>query len=334
MRFPAIAWAARITVIETIYCNEANRRFRAPPLISAEAVYSADWGKDKTAELDLVQLSKWYADSEIVVERHEDGRLKSINTSTAGAGEPIFRAVAATLPLLGQGALSVPPVALQTTQTAGAAPTPEPKDPVCVALGNLGQKQAPATLVFVATAKPNLKPESEALEFEQTAGPSDKALLEAFKPSGKNPAVTGDCSKTESQRFLASPGGSTDLQLRLQDVITVELTVQAAKQPGLDIGPAKRTLVVPTTKRCVDVPIPRPPLFGKQGFQLALAPAGQILKLGYSSTSGVAAAMSGANALVASQSAETEAKQLKAEADLIAARERLLLCQADPAKCK
>jgi len=84
------------------------------------------------------------------------------------------------------------------------------------------------------------------------------------------------------------------------------------------------------------LPIPRPPLFGKQVFAATVQESGALSSVQYASTTGTGSALDTLGAAVSgvTGAAAAKAAQLRAESDLIEQQERLVRCRADPASCR
>jgi hypothetical protein len=75
-------------------------------------------------------------------------------------------------------------------------------------------------------------------------------------------------------------------------------------------------------------------LFGKQTFTVSLSEAGAVMSVGYGKNAGTASALNAIGAIVNTETAAAKAAELKAQADLIAQQQRLVLCQTKPDQCK
>jgi hypothetical protein len=85
------------------------------------------------------------------------------------------------------------------------------------------------------------------------------------------------------------------------------------------------------------LPIPKAVLFGKLQLSLALAESGALTTLQYSKQTAAPSMATGGqdvSARLAPETAAQKAADLKAESDIIAQQQRLVRCQADPAKCQ
>jgi hypothetical protein len=83
------------------------------------------------------------------------------------------------------------------------------------------------------------------------------------------------------------------------------------------------------------LPIPRAAMFGKQVFAASFDEAGSISQVQYAKDTGGAGVLNVLDA-AASQLNRTDTEQAaayKAEADVIAAQQRLVKCKAAPASC-
>ena len=84
------------------------------------------------------------------------------------------------------------------------------------------------------------------------------------------------------------------------------------------------------------VPIPKAAIFGKQEFAITIEESGVVSKIQYAKDTGAAQGLAVAGSLLdefEKDSASEKANAIKAEADLIAAQQRLIRCQTNPANC-
>lgn len=126
------------------------------------------------------------------------------------------------------------------------------------------------------------------------------------------------------------------------DSDTVPLTLQKIGSLGIQIvqtGSANEKMVysarvLTPRQETYTLPIPKAALFGKQNISLVLSDAGAVTSIGYGKTVGISGALNAMGTLANTQTAATEAADAKAQADLIAQQQRVMLCRTKPDQCK
>jgi hypothetical protein len=87
--------------------------------------------------------------------------------------------------------------------------------------------------------------------------------------------------------------------------------------------------------RCYEVPIPRAAVFGKQQLGASFHESGAMTMVQYVSSPGAGQVLNVLNSALglSKEIADKQAAELGAEANLIAAQQRLMRCKTDPSKC-
>ncbi|MBQ0933176.1 hypothetical protein [Ideonella alba] len=334
-----VRWATSVAVVHTITCSRDDQIVVIQRDAAFVPIYSADEPRDDF-RIDLKQLDRFFADSDISLAFTDDGRLKSVNQSTTGQGELVVKGAIS----LGASLLSgqnVGPTASLNQPTAGILLferdifKKQLKGPAPAAVCGLIRKStilAPDQLPQVSivhTASLN----SEAISAVPKASNDQEVLVEGLKSLGidLSSSVKGIFGTEELQPIanLKSSVGADEVPLTLQRMVSLLVSVEDSSGT---IGGSK--IAVPTSRTFV-LPIPKAALFGKQSFQLVLSDSGRIATLGYGKLTGVPAAMGAATATVNAQvnvdNAETAA--LKAASDLIAQQQRYNTCRLTPSAC-
>ena len=301
-----------VTVTQTISCNVAKTELIFINTPSIVTTYASD--RNDPILFDASPLKNVFADSELTFNWFDDGRLKSISQSATGEAEAIVKSAFTLLTALGVVGFVRPEVATI---------------PQCSNLPDLSAGKS-VTLVY------EISVDYRTVTFDQPITIPPKAgygsLFAQFQ--GANlPTMEYRASTPALDRAVAmqNPGDPTFVfMLKLRRTAQTSVSVLAAGSPI-----ASSSVVIPTTTE-LSVPIPMPPLFGKQVFGLTLNEAGSITSLTYNGTNGTAGALNAVNTAVSTLSPGDAAKAaaLKAQADFIAQSARLARCQASPATCQ
>ncbi|HUR41456.1 MAG TPA: hypothetical protein VM240_09855 [Verrucomicrobiae bacterium] len=310
LNYYGVKWNAMATVTQTVGCNADKTRLIAIPAVSVATTYSSDLSKPR--QIDIKKLDGLFSDADFAMTLTEDGRLKTINQSSTGQGEAIVKSAVGLLAVAG-----IPKhLALDTKPLAE-----------CDLIEKWGGGKAPVTLLYKANIdEAKLGQPGQPID----AAPESKPLYDLLK--AKLPKITMDVGRSSevASRPVYSSASSNVVLLELQKTGLVDITVQQDSAP---IGGAR--LIIPTSG-IYNVPIPKAALFGKQGFTLALSDAGVVTSIGYVKTAGTAGALNALASIAGMETSTAAAKaaELKAQADLIAQQQRLVLCETKPADCK
>jgi hypothetical protein len=137
----------------------------------------------------------------------------------------------------------------------------------------------------------------------------------------------------------ASPDAGDYVKLTLQQPATISLKISARQTCAAKDGARliwSGDVILAHMGQTFTLPIPKAALFGKSAFAIALGESGAITTLQYAKETGVAQVLNVAGAAVPSLQGPTAAQRaadIKAEADLIAAQERLVRCLANRVAC-
>jgi hypothetical protein len=310
LQYHPATWSSSAAITQTVGCNADKTWLFAQHTPSLTTTYSSDLGVTKS--ISLKDLRGPFADADFKIGYTEDGRIKSVNVESTGQGEAIVKSAISLASALGAFAvaLDVP------TQTIAA----------CNVIEKFGDKKT-LTLSYKATVVRHKlatsialdpAPESEGL---YNLMRSDLPKLEV-RVGGSTPINSGPVYPD------SNPDRSNVVTIEVQKMglVTMEFLAQ-----GKPIGTSR--VVVPLEEYS-KVPIPKAPVFGKQTFVLGLYDSGAVSNLGYAQTTGIAAVLNAAGALAAQDTSSAKAADLKAQADVIAQQQRLVLCTTKPAECK
>jgi hypothetical protein len=309
--YPARA-ESTITVTQTIACDKDKSFVLLAHAVAIDTVYASDYAHPQ--QLRLAAIGGAFATNELAFKFSDDGRLKSINASTAGQGEAVVKALS-----------SLTALALARFEARADAPGPSP----CLAIARWGGDK-PLTLVYTrrlahadedGDALLTVPPDPDSLRLYQQL----QALAIGL------PVLTLRTTVTPVRPAAIDSAVSGEERLALKGTASVRLALFAN---GVPVGGAEVT--VPHAPFYA-LPLPRSGLFGKQSLSLTLSDAGAVTSLSYGGDGGgaglVNAASVAAQAMAPPSTAE-QASALKAQADLIHQQQRLSLCRLAPADCR
>lgn len=336
-------WEAVVSAYVTIACSSATD---LDPTILTSAkmapVYSADDAKGRQT-IALRDLNAFYADVDLGIEWFEDGRLKSINASSAGQGPAILSS------LIGVATVFQANAAVSSAVAPLVAATEARPKTLCGELPALLPKEA-KSLALTLTYRLGLNKGSvakTAVSVPLDPAEESRVAHRALVGIAGFPVIDVEMTLSEPvpqvalpQRLFEAarpgePAGYVRLPIQETGVLQVlahaRRSDEAAKERKL--FETMRIFVPLDTTLALAIPVPA--LFGKSGFSLALAESGRIGKIGYSKGSGAAGAIGAVESLAGAELKGTAAKvaALKAEADYIAAQTRLAKCRKSADDC-
>lgn len=300
--------SASARLVRTLGCDKDNLPIVATtPTVTT--TFAAD--VDKLLFLDLKDLDGQFANSDIKLEFYADRRLKTVNSTTTGQGEPILKSA---ISLLSAAALDKSDDDLMRAQ--------------CV---EFKKHFGDATLTLIYTA------EQPFLTFNSTVFVPDTQSAGYAKRFAK---LVGDaCFRVKSATAtapVAAASGRGHAMLGARQPAMVPAAVSIGP-----VGTCEFSTIwsgyIPVGQKGVDyaIPIPSAAVFGKQVFAAAFDESGALTSIQYGKETGAGAALNVAqSAFDALKTTDTEkASQLKAESDVIAAQQRLVKCQTTPTSC-
>jgi hypothetical protein len=309
-----------VKVTRTVGCD-ANDQVIVANTVSSSTVHEAD--PHATHHLQLAKLRSVFADTDVKIDLTDDGRVKTLNGTLTGHGDEILNkviSIAGTVAVRGLGFRSAK-AADACQYIRGTAGT----DKVLTLT-----YEAPIDLQAASTHAQVLPP-------QMSSDVYDKRLL---------PALGKVCAYVTAVRTPHAPVAHTDRDaviLHARQPGIVEITIKAGHNiaDGEDkaaCGKEIATMTVVAAQKGVDyeIPLPKAPAFGKQVVAITFAESGALSSLQYATTSGTSSALGSLDsALTAASSLNSRrAEALNAEANLIAAQQRLVRCQADPSACQ
>ena len=311
------------TVTRLVTCDASNDPIMTTT-VTPKPNYTASTILTDRISFELHSLDHFYADSDTAFTTTEDGRLVSINQNTTGQGSAIVKSVVA----LGLAVAALDSSADAQKVRAGA----------CSWLNTTTANKGLTVNYFVSedfSGDVTLKaipPTADSHDAESTLNPliGDICMTATLIDDPNDP----------KHRRVTYEAGTSD------DVVLVKVRQPAGYQVSIfqqgSGGERCKSQIwtgvvyVPQRGHDLDLPVPRAALFGNQAFKLTLSDSGQITSIEYSHTSGTSAAADSGQAVAAALKRQTPtdvAADLKAQADEIAQRARLLKCQQDPTGC-
>jgi len=300
-----------VKVVRTIFCDKADH----PVVVSATTpIVSHVADTAKFVPISFAGLRGVLQDEDLKFDFYDDGRLKAINVTNTGQGEAILKTI-----------ISILPVVFGLNGGTGTYPTQ------CAFIRKHGDNQ-PLTLTYqgevdLASSSP------------QTIKPDETST---FYDSQIRPAMGATCVVAAPQQ---SPPPPFNYSASADDVYV------KAKQPGtvllrVLVGREREPCTEETWKGQVPVaqlgtpytlPIPKGAIFGTQTLAASFAESGALTSVQYVSKTGLGQLLNVANTAATTFKPESTADkvaELKAQADLIQAQQRLAACLADPTGCK
>ena len=317
--YPA-RWSSSVTVTQTVGCAASKKKVLTMHAFSVATSYSSDLGKEPFS-IRVKDLDRWSGDVDFTMTLTDDGRLRGVNQSSTGQGEALVKSVIAL-----EAAIAAVPFATSLSDVDRSLPTE--KD--CQTIDRWGDKK-PITIIYRGSFSEKDRGTSVPLKVSSES----KAIYDEL--SRFLPTFSVDVDKVDQVKEIQSRPDVKD-----GDSSTVPLTLQKLGSLGIRIkqeGSSSDTTVYSSRvltplSETYSLPIPKAALFGKQSFSLALSEAGAITSIGYGRNTGAVGALNSLGALANTQTAATDAAEAKAQADLIAQQQRLMLCMTKPDQCK
>jgi hypothetical protein len=306
---------ASFKVIRTVACDEGDN-----PVVASSVMPNVRHTADRklgSQALPLAALRGAFSDTDVKFDFYEDGRLKGINASSTGQGESIFKSTISLLSLIAASGISRDNLSAECAKIkkwGGGKPLTITYEGGIDLAKDLEQLIPPeAGSAYYARELKNAL--GDVCAYVTQRGPSSTS-------------VPGEYSPTEEHESL--------LTLRQPGRASISIT---AGPPGLCQTDRlwSGDIAVGQFGTSYALPIPRPAVFGKQVFAVSIAESGAITSLQYASNTGAGQLLGLTNSAWTAAQGTTDAQEaaaLKAEADVIAAQQRLVQCRAKPDTCK
>lgn len=331
-----------LKAVRTVGCSGEGekQRLHVATAVTATPTYSRD--ADQWDQIELASLSSRTANSNLTLSYTEDGRLKGVNSTSAGVGQEIL-----------QSGVKLAGILLNVAGLKSAEGDPAA---ACRLISEYAPKEKIVTLTYGLSENflddgKNPRVPAAPLPFSANTIPTkmeqiDGALpvLCAIMSQGEAPLPVSQLRDTAANE--KPQDNSARLTLRQPAPVMINV-VQFEGAGPRDCASASGkssewrsiwdgAVQVPQLGKFYELPIPIAALFGENSFQLALSESGAITSIGYGLKSGIPAALGGAIALadpLQPSTAAERAAETKSEADLIFQQQRLIKCQQDPLKC-
>ena len=321
------------------------------PIVASTFVPTVSHTADRSAfrSITLDELDGLLSNSSLTFEFYEDGRLKGINTTSAGRGREFIKSAASLAASLGtlstEGDIALPGEVGQLTPQSTGQEAPEngksPNAKLCDHIERTVKgKNKELTLQFGGVVELE---RCRGGAFPLAAKHQSKVHVDYLGSEGVDLGrITMHATPIGHGGFVrAAIGKDTepDVALVMREPAAVEIAVT------IDGGVFEATqdfwsgtVLMAQCGPEYRIPMPKAALFGEQTFELAVTNSGAVTKLSYTKETGAAEVVGiGQDVLdalgpIAAANAQTAA--MKAEADRIAAQQRLVRCRADPENCK
>lgn len=333
-----------LRTVRTVGCSkdlQGVETLHVASAVTALPSYASDLRASET--IRLARLNGAGSNSNLTFGFFDDGRLRSINSTSEGVGQEI---VASAIKVAGL-VLGVPGPGLSGGFTQACALIREQqtdKAPVTIT-SEYRESFIPANYTTGTERWVVLPPNPADPTFTQLITGQLPLICARFGPvSTVAPAVVQhESSEPDIPHVRLRQPARVSVRV-VQETVTAfrirreNLGSYAETAPcGADIEVIwEGTMAVPQLGSSFDVPIPTTALFGKTNFQLALAESGTITSLGYGDSSGAPAVLTSAAGVISafeSDSAAIRAAAAQGEADLIYQQNRLVRCQMDRQNC-
>ena len=308
-----------ITVIQSAACTAGNVPV-LDSIVSVEPIFSRDINTYQS--IDLREVDGQFTNTNFTLSLFDDGRIKGLNATQVGKGTEIVKASIAAV----GGALSV----------SGSD---------CKQLNSLVGKKGEA-LTIKHKAEINFSSASASITLKQSTL-STPDFIKVQSIFGKSVSLSYRISRVngicEFNNRAIKPEdfcGQSNLSsyparvvLRQPDI--ADFIVSAG--PTGKVSNMTFAVPVPQKGYLYSLPIPKPPVFGGNSFELTIGESGRVASIKYGKDTGIAQALNAASAVRSASRGKTTSEKvsgLKARADLIAAQQRLVRCEAKPEDCK
>jgi len=323
---PKTTVTAKVT--RTLTCDASDNIFIANTVVLTPT-HSADTSAYKT--FDISKLEATFSNTDFTIEYYDDGRLKSINTTSEGQAGGVLK------------------TAVEILSSKLGAFRNEPFPDECDLINRYktdkdGKIVRTETLTLVYEAEASTQPNS-------SGGSVQLSTILDDRYDGLLALIGSPMIATGAEEVISPPvdqnsiGKNTDDPiLTLRKLSRLKYTVSIEGDGALpqfqtpDIH--SETLVLARSSAAdYSVPVPKGASFGTVSFEIAVEESGAVSKLKYGSDSGAQQVINVGSAFPDKEEDEAETTadrvaEVKAQADLIAQQARLVRCQAVPEDCK
>ena len=299
----------KVKVTRTLACDKSDNVF-VQNTVEPSSSHSAD--TSTSYPVPLKQLRGAFTDSDFTFELTVDGRIKGINSVSEGKGEDILKAainVASTAAALGVRMKSLA------------------KSDDCDYIRANGADGKTLTLVY-AKVIDLADPKSQDVPADAM---SEAHATRLANRVGSVCAILGAAKTVFMPVKIGDDLGAVTLKARQPALVSLEVK----GDPGCAMSLGTSEVLVAQKGFAYDMPIPKAALFGKATFVAKFDDSGALTWIQYGSAPGAGQALNVINSalIAAKDSTANKAAELNAEADLIAAQQRVAKCRADKTAC-
>ena len=321
------------------------------PIVASAFIPTVSHSADRSAfkRIALGELDGFLSNSKLTFEFYEDGRLKGINTTSTGRGQEFIKSAASLAASLGgipKASETAPSVSTeqltpQSTKIESTENGKSPNEKLCDRIEQAVKgKHKVLTLNYGGVVELS---ECKGKHLPLVAKHESKVHVDYLRSEGADlGSITVSAKPVGHSDFARSAFENrrppdVELEMREPAAVNVEVTIDGGVfESTRDFWSG--TVLMAQCGREFQIPVPKAALFGEQTFELAVAESGAVTKLSYKKDTGAAEVVGVGqdvlDALGPIARANAQATAMKAEADRIAAQQRLVRCRADPENCK
>jgi hypothetical protein len=320
-----------VTVNHTAMCVK-NDGEEWDSFVYSDIAFETEYSADNSAPMhtvNLANLDAWHGKSDITFSLTEDGRLKEVNGENTGQLESYLKAAATSITsILSDDEVNISKPACEVLDEHNRAKDGKPTGSRVLSIKLVGRADFNSddfknkkVKIIIANPANISKPEYNAM-----AEIFGKTFVEVSEPIDSKEANSDEMIGFDEENF----NGET-LKFLRPALSTVTTKIKGGKNP-LE---RSQNVPVPQAGTPYFLPLQKPPLFGTNSIKVSVSPAGMITILKYGSDASTAAGLNTLNEAYSSLAVDSaeKAAALKAEADLIVQRERLLACKLVPSEC-
>lgn len=309
--------AVSIIVNQTVLCRDISMPIvetsvRFVPIISADIT--------RAKEIQFSELDSFYASGSAEVKLTSDGRIQGFNSSMTGSTSQVVSTLESFADLVG----------------FESSVTQSDVDVACTEINRIaGSKDGvPLPLSLLIKTIVNFEDGNNVRSTGFRLENYPQSLYEKFEPALGKLTLTSRASTDRPIPVRNSDNSSVAITLVKPASVPLVVELRSSLVDGTMLFGS--SVPVPQWGVEYSVPIPRPPLFGTNTLDLTLFETGEIKSIKYGTNSG-AKDLGGTLSSVKNYLEETDAElaaALKAEADVLAQQQRLIVCRATPDLCK
>ena len=342
VRYKPTEWIMGLSATYTLSCKNTDFWFTSSAFVVPS--YFAGKNHEKDFVIRFRDFNSPVSDADMSVSLTEDGRLKSLNSSSTGQGEALVAtAVKAFGAVAAAGA--VPPQQLKPFVVSSGTQNSSKPSEICDVVKRFGRSDVSADfhqLSIILTGYSN----SEVLKGNLQPTPGHKKIVDELdKFINLKTSFEATIGKINLQPISYEDelrvGGYVEINVHQVRALDVRIRSESRGDSRiLDAGlsfdeQVSVPIKVTGPDTLLKLRVPQPPFFGKQSFSVDFAESGRVTRIGYGQTTGAVGSLGATTTAVSADSAIENAKTnaLRAAADQIAQQERLARCVMNPVGC-